>query len=134
MKHRFFDAKLRQEKIITSPLSIYLLNCGTHLLVSLINETNEYDKLFKEITQALSNIEINEADFERKKKVLISNEIFSYENIEAVNDMIMDNIIFDNKIEDNVLGLINSLNLKELNELLSQLDLTNTTTIVLTNK
>ncbi len=127
------DEELKKEGIITSPIAINTLNCDTHIILSLINETNHYKKLENKIEKVLNNIKITEEDLERKKKVLISNEIFSYENIEVINEMIVDSIIFDNKIEDNMIGLIKSINYKELNEIIKELNLKNKSIIIIEN-
>ena len=129
-----FDEEAKEEKIITNTLYINILNCDTHALVSLINETNSYDKLLDKIKNTLDNINIKEEDLERKKRVLISNEIFSFENLEVINEMIIDNIIFDDHIEDNMIELLHSLNKKELDEVVSNLDLSNYSTVILKNK
>ena len=126
-----FDEEAKKERIISNSLYINILNCDTHTLISLINETNNYKELLEKIEKNLQNIEISEKDLERKKRVLISNEIFSFENIEIINEMIIDNIIFDNHIEDNMIGLIKSLNKKELDKIIKNLDLSNTSIVVL---
>jgi len=126
-----FDEELKKEKIITSSLSINLLNADTHILVSLINETNKTEELLNKIKKQLKNIDIKKEDFERKKKVLISNEIFSFENIEDVNDMIMDSIIYDGYLEDNLIGIISSLSIEELKDFIKKLDLKNTSVVIL---
>lgn len=126
-----FDEEAKKENLITNSLYINLLNCDSHLLISLINETNAYEKLIQKIEATLKNINISEEDLERKKKVLISNEIFSFENIEVVNDMIVDNIIFDNKIERNMIELLRSLNKKELDSIIKNLNLCNKSIIIL---
>lgn len=128
-----FDYDMKKAKIITSTLSYNLLDTDTHLLISLINETDKYEELIKEIEKNLKNININEKDFERKKKVLISNEIFSYENITLVNEMIVDNIIFDGKIEANILDIIKSLTIQELNKIITKMDLTNKNIVIIKN-
>jgi hypothetical protein len=115
-----FDETAKQENIITNTLYLNLLNCDSHLLISLINETNMYDKLIEKIENTLKDININEDELERKKRVLISNELFSFENIEIVNEMIIDNIIFENYIENKMIDLIKSLNKKELDNILEQ--------------
>lgn len=125
-----FDEELKNENIITNTLNIELLNCDTHLLISLINETPNYEKLIEKIKETLENIKIKESDLERKKRVLISNELFSFENIEIINDMIVDNIIFENKIEENMIDLIKSLNIDELNKILTHVDLTNKSIVI----
>lgn len=128
-----FDERLKKESIITNTIYFNLLNCDTHILVSLINETYKYKELFEKIKNNLKNICIDEKDFERKKKVLISNEIFIYDNIEIVNEMIIDNILFENKLKDNIIPLIKELDYDELNDVIKSLNLSNNTTVILKN-
>ncbi len=129
-----FDNICKSENIITNSLYFNLLNCDTHMLLSLINETNQYNKLLEKIKDELKDITIKECDLERKKKVLISNEIFSFENLEIINDMIVDNIIFENKIEEDVISMIENLNMEDLDKVIKSLDLSNTSTIIIKKK
>lgn len=129
-----FDEKAKNDKIITSSLFINVLNCDTHIIVSLINETNKYNQLLEMIKDKLKNIEISEEDLERKKKVLISNEIFSFENVEIINEMIVDSIIFDNHIEEDIIDIINSLNINEINSIIKKIDFDNNSIVVVTNE
>ena len=129
-----FDEKAKEQNIITNSVYTNILDTDTHYIVSLINETYNYDKLIKLIKEELKNIDISSKDLERKKKVLISNEIFSFENIEVVNDTIMDNILFDNHIEENIIGIINELNIDELNNIIKCIDFSNCSTVILKNE
>ena len=117
-----FDEEMKNNGIITNTLYYNLLNIDTHFIITLNNSTEKYEELIKEIDKKLTNISFGENELERKKRVLISNEIFSYENIEMVNEMIIDNIIFDGKIETDIIGIINSLNIDELNEVVKKID------------
>ena len=126
-----FDFNCKEENIITNSVYFNLLNCDSHMLISLINETNNYQELLNKIKENLEDIKIDKSDLERKKKVLISNELFSFENIEVINDMIVDNIIFENKIDEDIIPLIESLNEEELKEVIASLDLNNTSTIII---
>ena len=128
-----FDENMKNEGIITNTVYFNLLNCDTHILISLINETFKYKELLEEIKNNLENICINEEDFERKKKVLISNEIFIYDNIEIINEMIIDNILFEGELKDNIIPLIKELDYNELNKVINSLDLSNNTTVILKN-
>ena len=130
----YFDEEAKNENLITNSLSIELLNTDTHMLVSLINETTNYEALLEKIKNTLDNISIKESDLERKKRVLISNELFSFENIEIINDMIVDNIIYENKIEENMIGLIKSMNIDELNNIIKNIDLTNNSIVIVKDK
>ena len=129
-----FDEEAKDEGIITSSLSLNILNCDSHLLISLINETNCYDKLIEKIEMALKNIVIFAVDLERKKRVLISNELFSFENIEIVGEMIIDNVIFENTIETDMIEILKSLNVDELNSVIENLNLDNKSIVILQNK
>ena len=125
-----FDQKLKEENIITSTTYVSLLNCNTHILISLINETPKYEEFLSKLKEKLETLEVKEADFNRKKKVLISNEMLAFESVETVNDIIIDNIIYDNKLEDNPIEIIKSLTYKELKELIKELDIKNTNTVI----
>ena len=48
-----------------------------------------------------------------------------------VNEMIIDNIIFDDKIETDIIGMIESLNIDELNEVLRKIDFTKKSIVIL---
>ena len=129
-----FDEEAKSDNIITNTISINSLNCDTHILISLINETLSYNELIEKIDKVLCDIHISEEDLERKKRVLISNELFCFENIESINDMIVDNVIFNNEIEEDIIGLIRSLNKKELDIIIKELDLKNRSIVILKDK
>lgn len=126
-----FDEKMKSKGIITNTLYYNLLNIDTHFIITLSNSSDKYEELIKEIDNKLLDISFIENELERKKKVLISNEIFSYENIEMVNEMITDNIIFDGKIETDIIGIINSLNIDELNDVVKKIDFSKKSIVVL---
>lgn len=125
-----FDEELKKDGIINNTTYVSLLNCNTHLLISLINETTKYEEFLDKVKERLENLEVQESDFNRKKKVLVSNEIFAFESVEMVNDIIIDNIIYDNKLEDNPIEVIENLNIDELRELIKKINIKNTSTVI----
>ena len=126
-----FDEDMKSRGIITNTLYYNLLNIDSHFIITLTNSGDKYEELIEEIEKQLKDIKFTQSELERKKKVLISNEIFSYENIEMVNEMIIDNIIFDDKIETDVIGIIESLNIDELNDVLSKIDFSKKSIVIL---
>ena len=126
-----FDYELKKDGIINNTTYVSLLNTNTHLLISLINETEKYEEFLTRIKDRLDNLCVSEKDFNRKKKVLISNEIFAYENVENINDIIMDNIIYNNELEDDPIGIINGLNIRQMLELIKKMDISNTSTVII---
>lgn len=129
-----FSLKLKEKEIITNNINIDMLDSDDYVIVSLINETLKYEILKDKIDEVLKNIVIDEQAFNRKKKVLISNELFGYENIIVINEIITDSVLFDGKLEDNIIGIIDSLNKDEFNEILRLLDFDNVSIVILKNK
>ena len=125
-----FDEKCKNDGIITNTIYYNILNIDTHFIISLISTGDKYDELIERIDNEFKNIKLDAREFERKKKVLISNEIFSYENVEMVNDMIIDNIIFDGKIETNIIDIIKSLTMDELLGIVKKIDFNNKSIII----
>ena len=125
-----FRFKLKEEKIITNNIDFDMLNTDKHILISLINETFNYEVLKNRIEEVLKNFVVCEKSFDRKKKVLISNELFGYDSIVVINNIITDNILFDGKIENDIISIIESLNMDELNKILKMIDFTNVSTVV----
>lgn len=126
-----FDDEMKSKGIITNTLYYNLLNIDTHFIITLNNSGDKYEELIDEIDKKLTDVSFDKNELERKKKVLISNEIFSYENIEMVNEMIIDNIIFDGKIETDIIDIIESLNIDELNEVAKNIDFTKKSIVIL---
>lgn len=126
-----FDEEMKEKGIITNTLYYNLLNIDTHFVITLNNSTEKYEELIQEIDKRLENVSFSESELERKKKVLISNEIFSYENVEMVNEMIIDNIIFDGKIETDMIGIIESLNIQELSQVVDTIDFSKKSIVLL---
>ena len=126
-----FDFEMKEKGIITNTLYYNLLNIDSHFIISLINSTENYEELIKEIDKRIKSYKVKREEFLRKKKVLISNEIFSYENVEMINDMIVDNIIFDNKICNSVISIIENLNMDEFNQVISKIDFNNKGIVIL---
>ena len=125
-----FSFKLKEEKIITNNIDFDMLNTDKHILISLINETFNYEVLKNRIEEVLKDFVVCEKSFDRKKKVLISNELFGYDSIVVINNIITDNILFDGKIENDIVSIIESLNMDELNNILKMIDFTNVSTVV----
>ena len=129
-----FDEEAKKEGIITHTTSLNLLNCDSHLLITLINETNFYDEFINKLDKSFRDVHITEEDLERKKRVLISNELFSFENIETINDIIVDNVIFNNTVEDDVIDMIRSLNIAEAHKIIKDINFNNKSIVILKDK
>lgn len=125
-----FDEELKKDSIISNTTYVSLLNTGAHILISLINETTNYEKFKEKLEERLEKLEVSKEDFDRKKKVLISNELLAFESVESVNDIIIDNIIYDNELEDNPIEVIRSLKYEQLEELIKKIDISSRNIVI----
>ena len=128
-----FDEELKRDKIITNTTYVSTLNTNTHMLISIINETPKYNEFISRVEDKLKNISIKEEDFNRKKKVLISNEIFAYEYAEQINDILLDDILYTGTVEEDPIGVIENLKLDVLNDLIDKIDYKNISKVILKN-
>ena len=121
----FFE-KMNNRKYLSMPVGIDKIRGGSHLLITLICETNYPSKLVNEIRKVIENISISSEDLEIYKRSLISGYIRSFDDITSLNDAIVDNVINYNKYNTNTIDIIRNLNINELNNVISSLDLSNT--------
>ena len=99
-----------------------------------VEAESEYADLLKdEVDKTMKNIMISEEDFERIKKIWISIVIRSLDNKESLASSIIDDLIKDGEVSDQ-LELINELNYQELLNIISKLDLSNKSFILMVPK
>ena len=119
--------KLTKENLITSNIDISLINTDKHILIIIMLETKEQNKVLKMITDELSNLNVTEEELERKRKVLKSNCIYRSDNIYGLNNKITNNIFDYDKVILDEYKLIDEINLKNIKSLLSKINLDNKT-------
>ena len=83
------------------------------------------DLLIDKIKETLFHISINEEDFTRMKKVWIANEVKMIDYIDATVRNIYDDMIKYHKVVHNRIDMIRKLNLKELNDIIQQINFHN---------
>ena len=98
-----------------------------------IDVINKYKDVLNKIESTLNNIKIDESDLERKKKVHISNILYSLADISSANKIITNNIVLYNKIHYDIYKIIKSMNIDELNEIIKLLNLKNHSTVLITS-
>ena len=126
-----FSEKLKEEKLITGDMDISIVNTDKHVLVTLINESDNVDEVIKRIDEEIKDLNICEDDFNRKNKIRKSSSIFKSDSIYAINNKIMSNIINYNKIIYDEYKKIDEFTYDELNNIISKLDLSNKTIYII---
>lgn len=125
-----FIKNLIEDKIINSDLFIDFDNTEDHIIVILSGE-GEVNSLLDKIKNEINNLYVSESEFNRKKKTLISSLIYVSDNIFSLNHSVMNDVIRYHKFNENRYSDIMNLNYDEFNELVSSLDLSNYSSIII---
>lgn len=126
-----FSENLKKLNLITNDIDITLVNTDKHILVILIAETNETNKVLKLLEEELKDLKVTEEELERKKKVRKSNCIYRSDSIYSINNKIMSNIMNYNEVILDDYKKIDELNIKDMNKIIKNISLENKTTYII---
>lgn len=119
------NEKLKNLNLITEDIDITIINTDKHILILLMIESNETNEVLKIIDGELKELNINEKELERKKRVKKSSIIYSSDSIYSINSKIMSNVINYDKVILNNYKKIDDLNMDEMNEIINNINLDN---------
>ena len=125
------NENLKKANLITHDVDYTILNTDKHLLVIIMVETNETLEVLKFIEEELKDLNIEETDLERKKKVKKSGCIYRSDSIYSLNNKIMSNIMNYGEVILDDYKKINSLNIKEMKNILKNINLSNKTIYII---
>ena len=135
--HLFGDTSKFYEKVSNEGIAVdFLVDHLTfdNIYALTIEAESEYADLFKdEVDKTINNIDINEEDFNRIKKIWLSIIIRSLDSKEAIAHSIVEDIIKEGMISDQE-ELIKKINYNELLKLISKLDLSNKSFVLMIPK
>ena len=122
------NEKLVNEDLITNNgINVVLLNTDKHIIVIIMVSTKEQDKVLKMIEEELSDLSVKEDELNRVRKVLKSNCIYRSDNIYDLNEKIVSDVFNYDKVIFDEYKIIGSINIKNINALLSKINLDNKT-------
>jgi len=125
------NENLKKENLITSDIDTTLVNTDKHILIMIMVETNNPNKVLKQIEEELENLHIDKKDLERKKKVRKSNCIYRSDSIYSINNKIVSNIMNYDKVILDDYKKIDELNIQTMNKIIENINLNNKTTYVI---
>ena len=128
-----FREKLKKEQLMTS---FYMEReiVGEYLIIVFKADSETPFELIEEIKKELANIEIPEEEINRLKKVWISSEVIMIDNINMSLENIVDDIIEFGDIIPNKVEIFRSLNKKDYDKILSSIDFSNSSTVIIRPK
>ena len=93
--------------------------------------TNDPKNLIKKLKEELANHKLEEAVFQRMKKVWIANEVKMADYIDSTVNNIYDDMIRYHKVIPNKVDIIRKMNMKTLEEIVSNVDFNNISVVTM---
>lgn len=125
--------ELKKNQLITSFYTEREI-IGDYLIIIFKAESEKPDSFVEKIKEELTDIDINEEDINRLKKVWVSSEVIMIDNINMTLENIVSDIIEYGKVIANRVDIFRSLNKKEYMSMLSKVDFTNASTVIIKPK
>ena len=128
-----FKEKMREFKLLSDMYSEWE-NTEDFKVYYLMAESNEPEKLLKEIKNELKNMLLDEKTFERMKKVWIANEVRISDDVNGIVHNVYDDMLYYKEVVSDRVGKIRKLKYKELLEITKKIDFNNTASVIMLPK
>lgn len=125
-----FEEEIEKEKICNYGIDFIISKTDSHLLITFIAETRKVNKLIDKIKKYMGH-DITLDDFNRKKKVILSSNIFMTDNIFKINNKIVDDVLNEDKVITDIYDENNNLKYDTMVELIKSINFKNTSTVII---
>jgi len=137
LNSNFGDTSDLKEELLQEGLITYLSSSryvmDDFVIIDITIESKYVDEAIKRIVRTLDNLKIDKEDLKRKINSSIATIVLNYEDVEQVNGMIQNNIIYYDKIVDNLKEIYESVSIDDINKVIETIN-TNEMTIVKMDK
>ena len=110
--------ELLQNEIITF-LSASRFVLDDYVMIDVTIESKILDEAVKRIVNALEHLVMSEEDLKRKIHSSIATLVLNYEDVENVNNMIQNYLVYYHEIIPNLKEIYESITLEEVNEVMA---------------
>lgn len=128
-----FRERMKQQNMYTS-FYYSKETSGDYILISFVAESEKPEELIEEIKKELKEFNLKEEELERVKKVWISSEVMMIDNINATLDNVIYDVVEYGDVIANKIEIFKKLNLKDLEKLLRESDLSNDSIVIIRPK
>ena len=122
------------EKGYLSTLYLERMYVDDFLIIEFWAETDKPNELIKELNKHFKNYQVTKEEVERCKKVWISSEVMTTDNVEATISALINDIIEYDEIKTNKIEYIRNMNYEKLLKIKEKIYFSNTSTLILKNK
>lgn len=125
-----FYEMLRERELIAGNIDISPIVTSEHIIVALDVETKYCDEVIELINKELKDLMIDENEFNRRKKTILSNIIFMSDSIFKINSRLCSDLTRYGKPVTNYYEQIENLSFDELKEVSNSIDLSNQSIVI----
>lgn len=129
-----FNEEAKRKNIIQSGVGFNLTYTSSHILFTILGESEKEDVFIEEIKEEMHKNNITEEEFERKKKVMISSYIYMSDNVYAFNNKIVSDIMDYKKVICDDISRIHHFTFDKFEKLLSKINFDTVSTVIIKNK
>lgn len=126
-----FREKIRNEKLATNIYTEWESVDDMHIFY-MMGSSEESSRFIEEVKKELLNIEIDEADFTRMKKVWIANEVKMIDDVDSTVHNVYDDIIKYKRIIPDKVNVIRNMDFNKCKEIISKIDFNNIAVVKMT--
>ena len=112
---------------ITDDLDYSVLESEEYFVIIFLASSFYPDYLKDKLLEKLENLEVEDADLDRIKKVAISDYILLFDSIVSVNNYIIDEVIDNNKFNNNLVPIYGALDIEIAKKILKKINTNNMT-------
>lgn len=121
-----FAENIKNEGLITDSFDTTIIDCEDHLIVIIDFETtSDYNLIIEKVLEKIKHLEINEKEFERRKKTNISGLVLTSDNIFNLNGNIIKDIITRGEIVYNPIEKIKKFKFNDAKKIINNINLDN---------
>lgn len=128
------NEELRETNILSDSLEVVPIDVDSHIIYSLVGETEKEQEFIDKIKNAFDDLTISEEELERKKKSSISALVFMSDSIFGLNEKIMNEVNRYQEIICDNYNEIKGLNIKEYDKVIEQIDFSNNNVVIIKAK
>lgn len=128
-----FQEEIEEKNICSDNIYITFTKLKSHILVTLIGESDKPNKLALTIKKYIGK-SINIDEFNRKKKVLLSSSIYMSDDLYHINNKIVNDIIYDGEVITNIYEENNNLKYDTMIDILNKISFKNYTEVYIKKK
>ena len=128
-----FAEEVEVKKIVNNGVDFIISKTDSHLVITFIAETKKTNALIKIIKKYMGK-EITIDDFNRKKKIMLSSNIYMSDNIFRLNNYVTDNILNYDEVITDIYEENKNLKYQNMISLIQKINFKNTTTVIIKQK